>query len=84
MTVEELQRLAETAPTGNPAITAAVLAKDKAFYIFTSGTTGMPKASVMTHYRWLRALAGFGRPGHAADAATTPCTAACRSTTTTR
>jgi fatty-acyl-CoA synthase len=40
-----------------------VLAKDKAFYIFTSGTTGMPKASVMTHYRWLRALAGFGGLG---------------------
>ena len=40
-----------------------MLAKDKAFYIFTSGTTGMPKASVMTHYRWLRALAGFGGLG---------------------
>lgn len=63
MTVEELDRLAETAPSTNPAATAAVLAKDKAFYIFTSGTTGMPKASVMTHYRWLRALAGFGGLG---------------------
>jgi fatty-acyl-CoA synthase len=63
MTVEELGRLAATAPTGNPASTAAVLAKDKAFYILTSGTTGMPKASVMTHYRWLRALAGFGGLG---------------------
>jgi fatty-acyl-CoA synthase len=63
MTVDELQRLAATAPTGNPLATAAVLAKDKAFYVFTSGTTGMPKASVMTHYRWLRALAGFGGLG---------------------
>jgi len=63
MTVDELGRLAATAPTTNPATTAAVLAKDKAFYIFTSGTTGMPKASVMTHYRWLRALAGFGALG---------------------
>ena len=63
MTVDDLQRLAATAPTVNPAATAAVLAKDKAFYIFTSGTTGMPKASVMTHYRWLRALAGFGGLG---------------------
>ena len=63
MTVDEFKRLAETAPTTNPATTAAVLAKDKAFYIFTSGTTGMPKASVMTHYRWL------GRwPGSAASA----------------
>ncbi|MGB3353154.1 MAG: long-chain-acyl-CoA synthetase FadD6 [Mycobacterium sp.] len=63
MTLDELKQLAETAPTTNPATTSAVLAKDKAFYIFTSGTTGMPKASVMTHYRWLRALAGFGGLG---------------------
>jgi fatty-acyl-CoA synthase len=63
VTLDEFNRLAETAPTGNPATAAAVLAKDKAFYIFTSGTTGMPKASVMTHYRWLRALAGFGGLG---------------------
>lgn len=63
ITLDDLKQLAETAPTSNPATTAAVLAKDKAFYIFTSGTTGMPKASVMTHYRWLRALAGFGGLG---------------------
>jgi fatty-acyl-CoA synthase len=63
MTLDELEQLAATAPAINPAATSAVLAKDKAFYIFTSGTTGMPKASVMTHYRWLRALAGFGGLG---------------------
>lgn len=63
VTLDELKRLAETAPTENPATASAVLAKDKAFYIFTSGTTGMPKASIMTHYRWLRALAGFGGLG---------------------
>lgn len=61
--IGELERLAATAPTGNPASVAAVLAKDIAFYIFTSGTTGYPKASVMTHYRWLRALAAFGGLG---------------------
>ncbi|BBZ29873.1 long-chain-acyl-CoA synthetase [Mycolicibacterium madagascariense] len=63
MTLDELIQAAASAPATNPATTAAVLAKDKAFYIFTSGTTGMPKASVMTHYRWLRALAGFGGLG---------------------
>ncbi len=63
VTVDEMKQLGATAPTTNPATTSAVLAKDKAFYIFTSGTTGMPKASVMTHYRWLRALAGFGGLG---------------------
>ncbi len=63
VTIDELERLAATAPTGNPASTSAVLAKDTAFYIFTSGTTGNPKASVMTHHRWLRALAAFGGLG---------------------
>jgi fatty-acyl-CoA synthase len=63
LSVDELERLAADAPTDNPTVTSSVLAKDKAFYIFTSGTTGMPKASVMTHYRWLRALAGFGGIG---------------------
>ena len=63
ITVEDLEKLAETAPTGNPASAAGVLAKDTAFYIFTSGTTGHPKASVMTHLRWLKALAGFGGLG---------------------
>ncbi|MDX1875398.1 long-chain-acyl-CoA synthetase FadD6 [Mycolicibacterium sp. 120266] len=63
LTIDDLRQLSLTAPTTNPAVTSAVLAKDKAFYIFTSGTTGLPKASVMTHYRWLRALGGFGGLG---------------------
>jgi fatty-acyl-CoA synthase len=60
MTMENLATLAEGRAAGNPASAAQVQAKDPAFYIFTSGTTGHPKASVMTHQRWLRALAGFG------------------------
>ena len=63
VTVDELERLAADAPTDNPAVTSSVLAKDKAFYIFTSGTTGAPKASVMTHYKWLAALGGSGAIG---------------------
>jgi fatty-acyl-CoA synthase len=63
LTVEDLERFAVSAPANNPASASAVLAKDTAFYIFTSGTTGFPKASVMTHQRWLRALAGFGGLG---------------------
>jgi fatty-acyl-CoA synthase len=63
LTVEELERIAADAPTENPAVTSSVLAKDRAFYIFTSGTTGAPKASVMTHYRWLRAMGGSGALG---------------------
>jgi fatty-acyl-CoA synthase len=62
-TIEDMGRLAATAPTANPQSASAVLAKDTAFYIFTSGTTGHPKASVMTHRRWLSALAIFGGLG---------------------
>lgn len=63
LTVEDLARFATTAPATNPASSTAVRAKDTAFYIFTSGTTGYPKASVMTHYRWLKALGAFGGLG---------------------
>lgn len=63
LTVEDLERFAVGAPACDPASASAVLAKDTAFYIFTSGTTGFPKASVMTHYRWLKALAAFGGLG---------------------
>ncbi|MGQ0621060.1 MAG: long-chain-acyl-CoA synthetase [Panacagrimonas sp.] len=49
------------APSGNLAETQAVQAKQPAFYIFTSGTTGLPKASVMSHFRWLKAMAGVGQ-----------------------
>jgi fatty-acyl-CoA synthase len=63
LTVEDLERFAASAPATNPASASAVRAKDTAFYIFTSGTTGFPKASVMTHYRWLKALGAFGGLG---------------------
>lgn len=45
----------------DPPETARVEARSPCFYIFTSGTTGMPKASVMSHYRWLKAAAGLGQ-----------------------
>ncbi|MGA8546081.1 MAG: long-chain-acyl-CoA synthetase FadD6 [Mycobacterium sp.] len=63
ISVDELDRLAADAPADNPAATSSVRAKDSAFYIFTSGTTGAPKASVMTHFRWLWALGGSGAFG---------------------
>jgi len=63
LTIEDLERFAVGGPATNPASASAVQAKDPAFYIFTSGTTGYPKASVMTHRRWLAALAAFGGLG---------------------
>ena len=47
-------------PDHNPDTTAAVQMHQPCYYIFTSGTTGLPKASVMTHYRWFKSMAGMG------------------------
>jgi acyl-CoA synthetase (AMP-forming)/AMP-acid ligase II len=56
----DLEEASARCDSGNPATTGNVRARQPCFYIFTSGTTGMPKASVMTHYRWLAAMAGVG------------------------
>lgn len=56
----DLQRASSSRSSGNPASTKNVKAGDPCYYIFTSGTTGLPKASVMTHYRWLGAMGGLG------------------------
>ncbi|MES1928675.1 long-chain-acyl-CoA synthetase [Salinisphaera dokdonensis CL-ES53] len=50
-------------PSGNLDDAHRVSSTDTCFYIFTSGTTGMPKASRMSHLRWLRGGAGLGMAG---------------------
>lgn len=44
----------------NPSSTSKVKSRQACYYIFTSGTTGLPKASIMTHYRWAAVMAGIG------------------------
>ena len=58
---EALRAAVAEASASNPAATRDVHLRAPAFHIFTSGTTGMPKASVMTHYRWIRGMAGLGQ-----------------------
>ena len=56
----DLEQEIRAMPDRNPVATTKVKMKQPCFYIFTSGTTGMPKASVMTHYRWLQGMSGVG------------------------
>ena len=57
---QDLASVCAAQPDNNPATTASVTMHQPCYYIFTSGTTGMPKASVMSHYRWFKSMAGMG------------------------
>lgn len=59
----DMSVLLETQSDAHLQETEAVQLKDIAYYIFTSGTTGLPKASIITHDRWLRMGTGFARGG---------------------
>jgi len=57
----DLPQACQQASTANPPGTGAIRAGSPCCFIFTSGTTGLPKASVMTHQRWLRSGYGMGQ-----------------------
>ncbi|WP_338766964.1 long-chain-acyl-CoA synthetase [Nocardia vulneris] len=59
----DLQVAAQDAPDADPPVCKEITAKERAFLIFTSGTTGLPKASVMTHLRWTKSMVGLGGLG---------------------
>ncbi len=45
----DLKELITVSPTENPLTTSEIMLKDPYSYIFTSGTTGLPKAAVITN-----------------------------------
>ena len=58
---ENLAEAIEDQPTSNPPNTGEVKLGDPFAYVFTSGTTGLPKASVQTHRRWFNGMYWFGK-----------------------
>lgn len=47
-------------PDQNPRLDESNRAGDVAVYLFTSGTTGLPKAAPSSHRKWFKAYGGFG------------------------
>ncbi|MDC0524113.1 long-chain-acyl-CoA synthetase [Porticoccaceae bacterium] len=61
--MEDIMAQLEQYPTTNLDDTKTILAGDTGFYIFTSGTTGMPKAAKVGQRRLLAAGMSFSRVG---------------------
>lgn len=58
-----IEEMGPRASAENPPSTRQVTAGQTAYQVFTSGTTGMPKASKMSHLRWNKAMVAFGLSG---------------------
>jgi len=48
-------------PATNPPTTGEITLDDPFAYVFTSGTTGLPKAAIQTHRRWFVCQNWFGK-----------------------
>jgi citronellyl-CoA synthetase len=55
----DLMGSSEAYPGDNP-LGSQVFFNDPCFYLYTSGTTGLPKAGVFRHGRWMRTSTSFG------------------------
>ena len=58
---DNLEEVTPEQPTRNPSSTKEIKLGDTFAYVFTSGTTGLPKASIQTHRRWINAMYWFGK-----------------------
>lgn len=60
---EDIDTAMAAMATDNPDAVADIKAGETAFFIFTSGTTGLPKAAILPHRKLLIAANAFGRGG---------------------
>ena len=63
----DLDKLIDTSKSNNLSITSKVTAKDTAFYIFTSGTTGVPKAALFPNAKIIAASVNISKGGYRID-----------------
>ena len=63
----DLDKLIDTSKSNNLNITNKVTAKDTAFYIFTSGTTGVPKAALFPNAKIIAASVNISKGGYRID-----------------
>lgn len=57
----DLKEEIASSSTENPPTTAGIQLKDPFAYIFTSGTTGRPKAAIIPHLKYVAVIYGLGR-----------------------
>jgi citronellyl-CoA synthetase len=57
----DLQEQIEDVRDSNPPTVSEVMLQDPFAHVFTSGTTGLPKASIQTHRRWIVGGNWFGQ-----------------------
>ncbi len=62
-----LKNLLDSTESSNLSITDNVTAKDTAFYIFTSGTTGVPKAALFPNAKIIAASVNISKGGYRID-----------------
>jgi citronellyl-CoA synthetase len=57
---KEFDSLANSHSKEEPKLSFDIYAKDPYMYVFTSGTTGFPKAAIGSHSRFIKGYSGFG------------------------
>lgn len=57
----DLKPLVAASSVKNPPTTREIQLKDPFAYVFTSGTTGLPKASIQLNFKWVGAGRWFGK-----------------------